>query len=205
MCWRGDAKAWVAVAAHPISSLPHTALRHSSSPSSEFGWDMEGAHTVTHPLFHSHPRWGPAKEGLETRLWLSCFHSNRVVVFENPLQSSTLLTLDCGPGSEPRGGLLRGVQPSSFLTTPGRSAREGGARSCSGASLATRSPPETPPATLPQRSQSTPNLPWVRRGLYKSCCLQETLCDSRAGRRLQRGPWRTWPPTCEPVLVPEAG
>lgn len=129
---------------------------------------------MTHPLFHPHPRWGPGREGLETRLWLSRFHSNRAVVFANPLQSFTLFTPDCGLGSKPQGGVQLGVQPSPFLATPGMSAKAGGARSRSRVSLATRSPPETPPATLPERSQSTSNLPAVGRGLCKSCRLRET-------------------------------
>lgn len=129
---------------------------------------------MTHPLFHPHPRWGPGREGLETRLWLSCFHSNRAVVFENPLQSPTLFTPDCGRGSAHQGGVHMGLEPSPFLATPGRSARTGGARSRSRASLAARFPPGTAPATPRQRSQSTPNLLGMRQGLCKSRRLGET-------------------------------
>nr|XP_020752561.1 hippocalcin-like protein 4 [Odocoileus virginianus texanus] len=55
-------------------------------------------------------------------------------------------------------GHRRRYSPPLFLATLGRSRRAGEARSCSGASLATRSPPETPPATPPQPTQSTPNM-----------------------------------------------
>lgn len=56
-------------------------------------------------------------------------------------------------------GYRRRYSPPLFLATLGRSRPAGEARSCSGASLATRSPPETPPATPPQPTQSTPNMP----------------------------------------------
>lgn len=42
------------------TQLLGTALRRA--PNSGGIW--RGAHAVTHPLSHPHPRWGPEKEGL---------------------------------------------------------------------------------------------------------------------------------------------
>lgn len=156
------------------SSLPSPLS--SSWPSSDFGWDVRGRGITScdSSPFPSPPSLGPRRKGLEPLLWFFRSHSNRAVVFANPLQSWTLLTSDDGLGSESRGGIQAKVQPSPFLATLGRSGRAGEARSCSGASLATGSPPETPPATPLQPTQSTPNMPGVRRGLCKSCLLRET-------------------------------
>lgn len=184
-------------------SLPPSPLR-PVAPSSRSGWAPEGVPYCDSAPLPAHPRWGPGREGLETRLWLSRFHSNRAVVFANPLQSSTLFTPDRGPGSEPRGAVQMGCSPPPSSRLPGRSARAGGRGALLRPGLWPPGPHLKPRLPLRPSGANHAKPAPGEVGLMQIVSPPRDTSDTGAGRRLQRGSWGTWPPTHEPISIPES-